>query len=123
MRKLITIVLFVCAAWATRHADAQISIGLVSDFQSGTTEGWVSGPFNPNPPTVLLNGHGPGDHVLEVVGLPQGLRAHVLAHKPYRRPMPVFPFYFKALNPDLAAPLATGDGWYVTAFDGDTALL
>ena len=62
-------------------------------------------------------------HVLEVVGLPQGLRAHVLAHKPYRRSMPTFPFFFKALNPDLAAPLAAGDGWYVTAFDGDTALL
>ena len=62
-------------------------------------------------------------HVLEVVGPPQGLRAHVLAHKPYRRSMPTFPFFFKALNPDLAAPLAAGDGWYVTAFDGDTALL
>ena len=68
VRKLITIVLFVCAAWATRHAEAQISIGLVSDFQAGTTQDWVSGPFNPNPPTVLLNGHGPGDHALEVVG-------------------------------------------------------
>ena len=68
VRKSITIVLFVCAAWATRHAEAQISIGLVSDFQSATTEGWVSGPINPNPPTVLLNGHGPGDHALRVVG-------------------------------------------------------
>ena len=68
VRKLITIVLFVCAAWATRHADAQISIGLVSDFQTGTTQGWVSGGPNPNPPTVLLNGHGPGDHALLVVG-------------------------------------------------------
>ena len=68
VRKSITIGLFVCAAWATRHAEAQITIGLVSDFQTGTTQGWVSGGPNPNPPTVLLNGHGPGDHALLVVG-------------------------------------------------------
>ncbi len=62
-------------------------------------------------------------HVLEVIGLPATLRGIALSHKPFDRPMAVFPFYFKALNPDLAGPLADGDGWYVTAFDGDTALL
>ncbi len=62
-------------------------------------------------------------HVLELVGLPEPLRGLALAHKPYTRPMTVFPFYFKALNPELAGPLSSADGWYVTAFDGDTALL
>lgn len=62
-------------------------------------------------------------HVLEVVGLPENLRGLVKSHKPYDRPMNTFPFYFKALNPDLTGPLASGSGWYATAFDGDTALL
>jgi hypothetical protein len=62
-------------------------------------------------------------HVLEVIGLPENLRGLVKSHKPFDRPMPVFPFYFKALNPDLAGPLEVPAGWYVTAFDGDTALL
>ncbi len=62
-------------------------------------------------------------HVLELVGLPAPLRGLALSHKPYARPMAVCPFYFKALNPDLTGPLASADGWYVTAFDGDTALL
>lgn len=62
-------------------------------------------------------------HVLEMVGLPENLRQIALSHKPYSRPMPTFPFYFKALRPDLAGPLETAQGWYVTAYDGDTALL
>ncbi len=62
-------------------------------------------------------------HVLELIGLPENLRRPALKHKPFKRPMAVFPFYFKALNPDLAGPLASADGWYVTAFDGDTTLL
>jgi len=37
--------------------------------------------------------------------------------------MATFPFFYKALRPDLTGPLGGGDGWYVTAFDGDTALL
>ncbi|MEE9317421.1 MAG: hypothetical protein V3U48_03920 [Rhodospirillales bacterium] len=62
-------------------------------------------------------------HVLEVVGLPENLREIVLSHKPFDRPMPTFPFYFKVLNPDLAGPLQAAQGWYATAYDGDTALL
>ena len=64
-----------------------------------------------------------GCHVLEVIGLPPALRAAVEKHKPYRRAMPTFPFFYKALDPALAAPLGQGDGWYVTPYDGDTALL
>ena len=62
-------------------------------------------------------------HVLEIIGLPENLRRVALKHKPFSRPMAVFPFYFKALNPELVGPLASADGWYVTAFDGDTSLL
>ncbi|MCH7864008.1 MAG: VCBS repeat-containing protein [Proteobacteria bacterium] len=62
-------------------------------------------------------------HVLEIIGLPKRPRSLVLAHKPFHREMPTFPFYFKALREDLKKPLETEDGWYVTAFDGDTALL
>ena len=62
-------------------------------------------------------------HVLEVIGLPETLRALAQSHKPYSRPMPAFPFFFKALREDLKTPLAAAGGWYVTAYDGDTALL
>ena len=62
-------------------------------------------------------------HVLEAVGLAPELRAVLTAMKPYRRAMPTFPFFYKALRPDLVEALAKGDGWYVTAYDGDTALL
>ena len=62
-------------------------------------------------------------HVLEVIGLPETLRDIAMSHKPYSRPMPAFPFFFKALREDLKSPLAAADGWYVTAYDGDTALL
>ncbi|MBT3305295.1 MAG: hypothetical protein HN377_02320 [Alphaproteobacteria bacterium] len=62
-------------------------------------------------------------HVLEVVGLPENLRGCVKKHKPLQRQMPTFPFYFKAQNTNLEGPLASADGWYVSAYDGDTTLL
>ncbi|MBL6948694.1 MAG: hypothetical protein ISR51_08460 [Rhodospirillales bacterium] len=62
-------------------------------------------------------------HVLEVIGLADPLRNRALHHKPFLRPMAVFPFYFKALKAELVEPLASADGWSVTAYDGDTALL
>lgn len=62
-------------------------------------------------------------HVLEIIGLPETLRRQALTHKPFERPMATFPFFFKAINPDLVGPLSAPGGWYVTAFDGDTALL
>jgi len=62
-------------------------------------------------------------HVLEVIGLPEPLRAQTRTYKPFERPMAVFPFYYKALNLELESRLSSGDGWYVTAYDGDTALL
>lgn len=62
-------------------------------------------------------------HVLEVIGLPENLRAAVKTHKPLERPMPTFPFFYKAVNPDLTAPLAQADGWYMALYDGDSTLL
>jgi len=62
-------------------------------------------------------------HVLEVIGLPEFLRARVMSHKPLERTMAVFPFYYKALNSDLKDRLRSADGWYVTAYDGDSTLL
>ncbi len=64
-----------------------------------------------------------GVHVVELIGLPPHLRARAGKHKPYSRPLPTFPFYYKAQTPDLAARLADGASWYVTAYDGDSALL
>lgn len=62
-------------------------------------------------------------HVVEVIGLPPSLRALVNKHKPYSRPMPTQPFYYKVVNLALADTAADPDGWYVSAFDGDTVIL
>lgn len=62
-------------------------------------------------------------HVLEVIGLPEYLRAEVMKTKPMSRPMATFPFFYKALAPSLAARLSDPAGWYVTAYDGDTSLI
>lgn len=62
-------------------------------------------------------------HVLEVIGLAAEMRAHAMKTKPFSRPMATFPFFYKALDTDLAPGLADADGWAVTAYDGDTALL
>lgn len=62
-------------------------------------------------------------HVLEVIGLAAAMRAHLMKTKPFSRTMATFPFFFKALNADLTPVLADADGWAVTAYDGDTALL
>ncbi|MDA1090444.1 MAG: hypothetical protein O3A85_09060 [Proteobacteria bacterium] len=62
-------------------------------------------------------------HVVEVIGLPENLRRRVVSHKPLSRPMPTFPFLFKAVNPGLSDPLSHADGWYMTAYDGDSTLL
>ncbi|MHA1598064.1 MAG: hypothetical protein ACTSV1_05015 [Alphaproteobacteria bacterium] len=63
-----------------------------------------------------------GCHVLELVGLPEPLRRMVSAHNPLTRAMPTWPLYYKAVTADLAAPLARAESWYITPFDGDTAL-
>lgn len=62
-------------------------------------------------------------HVVETIGLPPSLRALVEKHKPFSRPMATQPFYCKAVNPSLEGPAADPDGWYITAFDGDTVIL
>jgi len=33
------------------------------------------------------------------------------------------PFYCKVINPALSKSAADPDGWYITAFDGDTVIL
>jgi len=62
-------------------------------------------------------------HVLELVGLPAGLRAEVLKTKPMSRPMATFPFFYKATSGATADRLAEPESWYVTAYDGDTSLI
>lgn len=62
-------------------------------------------------------------HVLELVGLPVNMRALVEKTKPFSRPMATFPFYYKALKPEIDSILSNPDNWYVSAYDGDTALI
>ncbi len=62
-------------------------------------------------------------HVLELIGLPERLRAEVMKTRPMSRPMATFPFFYKAMNAEMAGRLSGPDGWYVTAYDGDTSLI
>ncbi|WNK00358.1 hypothetical protein L2D14_02770 [Thalassospiraceae bacterium LMO-JJ14] len=62
-------------------------------------------------------------HVLELIGLPEGLRAEAMKTKPMSRPMATFPFFYKAMSGEMAARLGDPAAWYVTAYDGDTSLI
>lgn len=63
-----------------------------------------------------------GTHVLELVGFPAAIRAHVAGYRPFVRHFPGMPFYYKALRPGLAAALEGEDAWYATMYDGDSSL-
>ena len=45
-----------------------LSVGMVDTFQGGLTDGWASGPANPNPPVNVANGGplGIGDGYLQI---------------------------------------------------------
>ena len=64
-----------------------------------------------------------GCHVLELIGLPELPRSEVLRYCPFSRPMATFPFFYKALDEKLRSQLAAHKAWYITAYDGDTALI
>ena len=65
--------LLAAALTATAPA-AAITLDQVDDFQDGTTQGWMSGPGNPNPPINVpdVGPSGPGDDSLQITstGLP-----------------------------------------------------
>jgi len=64
-----------------------------------------------------------GCHVLELIGLPSALRDHIIArHRLRSRRMETWPVFYKTMQGDLDAPLKDEKAWYVTAYDGDTAL-
>ena len=68
-------------------------------------------------------GRADGCHVLELVGLPATLRHHIVSrHRPRSRKMLTWPIYYKGLHRDLNTPLLDEKTWYVTAYDGDTAI-
>ena len=64
-----------------------------------------------------------GCHVLELIGLPDHLRQQIiLRHRPRLRSMPTYPLYYKNLKNNLESALLDESSWYVTAYDGDTAI-
>jgi hypothetical protein len=67
--------------------------------------------------------HADGCHVLELTGLPSALRNYIISHHhPRTRQVATWPAFYKAMQDDLNAPLKDESSWYVTAYDGDTAL-
>jgi len=64
-----------------------------------------------------------GCHVLELIGLPQLPRTVVRKYRPFSRSMATFPFFYKSLDLSLRSQLVDPNAWYITAYDGDTALV
>jgi hypothetical protein len=67
--------------------------------------------------------HADGCHVLELTSLPSALRHYIISnHHPFSRQMATWPAFYKTMRDDLDAPLRDEKSWYLTAYDGDTAL-
>lgn len=56
------------AVLAAAAPAAAVTLGQIDDFQDGTTQGWTSGPINPNPPINVpdVGPAGPGDDSLQI---------------------------------------------------------
>jgi hypothetical protein len=63
-----------------------------------------------------------GRQVLEIRGYSEEVRSRAARFRPLTRALASFPFYYKALRPDLEASLSDPRSWYPTPFDGDAAL-
>jgi hypothetical protein len=64
-----------------------------------------------------------GDHVFEVLGLPQNIRQALVCWNPYVRPHPNCTFFYKVMDQGLVRTLADEDAWYAGPLDGDTTLM
>jgi hypothetical protein len=55
-------------AFANTAPAVAVTLGHIDDFQDGTTQGWGSGPLNPNPPVNVpdVGPSGPGDDSLQI---------------------------------------------------------
>lgn len=63
-----------------------------------------------------------GIHVLEHVGGDLPKMAGIDRFAPYRRKLHSWPFYYKAIDPEVEAALRKPEVWDPSAFDGDTSL-
>jgi hypothetical protein len=63
-----------------------------------------------------------GVHAVEVIGLNAAKREALAALSPRRRQLPSRLFYYRPLNPALAAPLRAVSAWDPSPFDGDASL-
>lgn len=64
-----------------------------------------------------------GCHVIEMTGLPSALRNHIISHHhPRTRQLATWPAFYKVMKDDLNIPFKDEKSWYVSAYDGDTAL-
>ncbi len=63
-----------------------------------------------------------GVHALEVIGLNAAKREALAVLSPRRRQLPSRLFYYRPLDPALAAPLQAVSAWDPSPFDGDASL-
>jgi len=81
MMRAMTLAVLACAILLPPAATGAAIIGQVDNFQDGTTQGWGSGPGNPNPPVNVATGGpaGAGDKFLEITSSGVGLAGSKLA--------------------------------------------
>ena len=112
------------AGYATIMREDALDIGLkrlkiIDLFVAGNDEAVIDNLLA----AAFEAAHADGCHVLELIGLPSALRHHIISrHHPRTRQVATWPAFYKAMRDDLDAPLQDEKSWYVTAYDGDTAL-
>lgn len=62
-----------------------------------------------------------GCHVVEVIGLPEKIRRHLLKHRPFLRKYTNFPYYYRVNSEKYKTILGSPEPWYPTPFDGDSS--
>lgn len=64
-----------------------------------------------------------GSHMLELIGFPARIRARLVAGRAFSRPLPSWPFWYKAVATGLCnGRLKEEDAWYGSSYDGDASL-
>ena len=63
-----------------------------------------------------------GIHMIEAVGFHAGLREALEELRPWRRRLPSWLFFYKAMDPELDAELKSPAAWNPSFFDGDGSL-
>jgi hypothetical protein len=66
--------------------------------------------------------HREGADVLELLGFPSAVRQRATAGRAYQRPLPAWPYWYRAVAPELRGALQHEGAWHLSAYDGDASI-